>query len=241
MNFPNAKEIFTTGVPKSGNTWLNRLLSDMFQAPLQNNHDEPVEYYGINHYRDNYVIRKLHMPYDPELSAYHCYDDNIRERCKKGTLIYIQRDPRAVMVSAMHYRGQNDLAGVIKQQCREYKPHATQNAYEAWCNSYLEHPENCDYIVKYEDLHKQPIEELQNIFGIVTGKSIQDSWIEQVIERQSFDNVKNEDKHFYFKGKPDTWKRYFNYETGKYITEKLGEFMLKNDYISSLNWYKNWD
>ena len=72
-NFPEAKEVFTTGIPKSGNTWLNRLLSDALRAPLQNDHDEPIQYYGLDDYDDKYVVRKLHMPWDSEIQAYHCY------------------------------------------------------------------------------------------------------------------------------------------------------------------------
>jgi len=237
MNFPDSKEVFTTGVPKSGNTWLNRLLSDLFKAPLQNNHNEPIQYYGIGEYQTDYVIRKLHMPWDAEISAYHCYDDDIRDRCVKGTLVFIHRDPRAVMTSAMHYRNSTDLMGVIKQQTREYKPQATQNAYEAWVNSYLQ-SDKADFIITYEGLHDDGVAILRRIYEKVAGVSPDDGWVEDVIARQSFKKIQSENTDFYWKGRKDSWREFFKYEHGKFITEKLGEFMHLHGFIDDLNWYK---
>ena len=238
-NFPNAAEVFTTGIPKSGNTWLDRLLSDMLSAPAQCNHDEPIDYYGIGDYKDDYVVRKLHMPWDPEIQSYHCYSDDIRERCLKGKVVFIHRDPRGVMVSAMHYRNTEDLMGVIKQQTRDYKPQATQNAYEAWANSYLE-SDKADVVVTYEDLFRNGVPTLERIINAVRrdGDVFTREWLSAVYERQSFDNIKHENTDFYWKGRPDTWRSYFTYDTGKLITEKLGEFMLLHGFETDLDWYK---
>lgn len=237
-NFPNAVEIFTTGVPKSGNTWLNRLLSDLFHAPLQNNHDEPIQYYGVGEYREDYVIRKLHMPWDSNIQAYYCYDDDIRERCAKGWLVFIHRDPRAVMVSSMHYRNSTDLAGVINQQCREYMPGATQNAYEAWVNSYLK-SDKANYIITYEELHRNPVDFLYAVYSQIDDEKVDRTYFEDVVERQSFKNIHHENEKFYRKGEVNDWKNYFTYETGKLITSKLGEFMFTYGYINDMEWYKD--
>ena len=100
MNNKNRIEIFITAYPKSGSTWTWRLLCDIFDAPLQNDYGQKINYIFPKE-RDNnkYVIRKLHMPYDSSLPTYSIYSDNLRERCKKGYLIFIHRDPRSVICS----------------------------------------------------------------------------------------------------------------------------------------------
>jgi hypothetical protein len=42
------KEIFTAGYPRSGSTWLNRLLGDLLDSPLQvpNTPSAELEYFG---------------------------------------------------------------------------------------------------------------------------------------------------------------------------------------------------
>ena len=125
------KEIFTTGYPKSGNTWLIDLISYMLEAPSSK--DVNIKPKTLKD--DKYVVYKLHIPQDPELPSYYCYTDELRDRIKKGELIFIHRDPRSVMVSAWHYgvmidipdtkceyrKAHNNLYDVILQQMVPYK------------------------------------------------------------------------------------------------------------------------
>jgi hypothetical protein len=235
----NRKEIFTTGYPKSGNTWLWRLLCEIFDAPLQNNDNLPITYiFPKERDREKYVVRKLHMPMDKDLPTYSIYSDDIRERCKKGYLIFIHRDPRSVVCSSMNFKNDFDLKKAVISLCDESNSDIMiYSHYLKWVNSYLEQKENCDVIIKYEDLLENPLCELRKIVDVIE-TNINDNKIKEAININNFDQLKKENPTFYWKGKTDTWKEYFNQEMGKYLTVYMGDFMLKYGYIASLDWWK---
>jgi hypothetical protein len=225
-------EIFTTGYPKSGVTWLNNLLGDMFQCKVTDVNNNIARDF-TNGKESEYQVLKLHMPYDKNIQSYYCYEDQVRERCKKGKLIFIHRDPRAVFISAMHYRQVKEYDIYKEYGLQDYYNH-TCTHYEAWVNSYLE-SDKADYILTYEDLHKNSLFELaeiQHLFNVNHSRE----YIDKVIKRHTFKNYS--ENRFYWKGKIDTWKQYFTQDMGKFITQKLGNFMLKHNYIQDMQWWK---
>jgi hypothetical protein len=233
-------EIFTTGYPKSGSTWLDRLLCELLQAPLQNLPTEPMTHYTKD--AGKYVVRKLHMPWDAKMPSYHCYTDETRERIKKGKLIFIYRDPRAVVCSATHYRNQDldkDLMGTIKQTCSDYAD-GSMTQFEAWNNSY-HNTKRADIITTYENLHTHwapTLWEIGKRLGENWDRFGDNTWIEQCYRKVHFKNLQKENKFFFWQGKVDGWKQYFKREHGRVITHYLGAYMMRHGYIRDMEWYK---
>ena len=151
-------EIFVTGFPRSGNTWLNRLLSDLFNAPQQDTPESVVFPNFAEVIEDKYVVRKTHW-----------YRWQYKENGYNGQpayVVWVHRDPRDMVVSMMHYRGVTDLQGVIKSI---ENPGRDKVGFAAFVSGWLENPP--DYRTSYEDLHKRPEELLHNIHTTISGVS----------------------------------------------------------------------
>jgi hypothetical protein len=228
-------EIFTTGFPRCGNTWLDRLLSDMLRSPLQPIPNEQIEYFGPSPHDGDYVIRKTHW-YGNEYSGVGHYG-------KPSKIVWIQRDPRDMIVSMMFYRNvQPDLISVMDSVVFD-RPHDKIGAhgYRAFMQSWLEPSPfdyKFDYMTRYELLHTQPYVELQHIAEAVTGDILDKEWVEGVIWRQRFDRWANKYEHSMRKGEAGDWKNHFKRKHGEYITEAIGDLMLSQGYIDDLGWWK---
>ncbi|MHC4748326.1 MAG: sulfotransferase domain-containing protein [Planctomycetota bacterium] len=225
------KEVFTAGFPRSGNTWLDRLLSDMLKAPLQTLPNEVIEYFGPDPHDGDYVVRKTHW-YAKEYSGvgYHG---------QPSKLIWIIRDPRDMIVSMMFYRNvQPDLIGVMDSALFN-KPHGVleEHGYPTFVDGWLR-AQTFDYMTRYELLHSQPFEELQNIAKAITGDTLPDDWVKGVIHRQRFDRWAPRYEHSMRKGVAGDWENHFKREDGKYITDAIGHMMFSQGYIDDLDWWK---
>ena len=101
-------EIIVTGYPKSGNTWLSRLLGDILNSPVTGRDDYeavPISQEGLDRSGD-YTIIQLHLVPDCSnhnnqfiTNRFHiCPDNHTDEK-----IVIPIRDPRDVAVSCMHY------------------------------------------------------------------------------------------------------------------------------------------
>lgn len=208
------QDIIVVAQPRSGITWLNKLLGDALSSGLvayDRDGIDPPLFFGPRQDGD-YLIRKSHYA-----QSYN------------APVVFLQRDPRDVAVSRMHYRKMTDLGAVIK----------TMHTYESW----MQEMESHGWTVKtsYEMLHESPAGELDRIIAIVTGKIITWKWGHKVSERQHIDNVRKEHPHSVRKGIVGDWKNHFTCALGEQITELLGDFMLEQGYITGLDWWKELD
>lgn len=224
-------EVFTTGFPRSGNTWLDRLLSDLLSAPLQTKPKELIEFFGIK--RDgNYMVRKTHW-YASQYSG-EGYAG------KPSKMIWIQRDPRDMAISVMFYRKVfPDLMGVLKSICLGGRPHPEiplvgyRGFLEGWLSS-----KKYDYMTKYELLHSNPVEELFEMYHVITGKQCTFKWAQSVVSRQEFTKWAPKYEHSMRKGKVGDYKNHFKQEHGKFMSDTIGDLMIDQGYIDDLDWWK---
>ncbi len=93
----NKKNIIVVGYPKSGTTWLSRLVAELVQCPLQGD-------WGFDH------IQALYKEGDDRVSDFQCYKSHhtyqeLPEVSKEAIykVIYIVRDPRDIAISGKHY------------------------------------------------------------------------------------------------------------------------------------------
>jgi len=235
------KEIFTVGYPRSGSTWLNRLLSDLLCAPLQPAPGMAIDYFGPpNKRRDDIVIRKIHWSKEEFDSGEH-YNGTQGNDVR---VIFIQRDPRDVAVSAMYYRRvQPNLISVIKtievgrgiMPPEEFRIYHNAGWYEHFVKEWLG---NANFHLRYEDLHRN-IDVLRNAIMALTDDGISYDEINAALDRQSFSKHVANYKHAMRKGIVGDWKNHFTKESGELMDDLLGEFMLDHGYIHSRGWWRN--
>lgn len=215
------KEIYVVGRPRSGTVWLNRLVADALDSPLQvksPNAEAPV-YCGPG--RDGgYVVRKAHG------------------EKKFAPTVFIQRDPRDVAVSTMYYRHQTDLFPVVKQMC---EPHST--SYEYHIRMWLDDREKAEVYTRYERLKRQPVQELRAILLKLIPLNISLLHVENIIKRQSFAAIKAADTegryaHSMRKGVVGDWRKHFTWEIGQYMQKHMGNLLIEQNYVQERHWWK---
>lgn len=216
------KKVYVNAHPKSGTTWLIHLLCDLLDSPQTGIELSHPLVWGPRQ-DGGYQIIKQHSSYE--------------DIPKDGMIVFLQRDIRDVIVSFHFYNGGTEdesIEGMLNTVLHEYT-----EFYEGWINTGSNHG-----IIKtsYEKLKEYPVEELKRIGYLISGKSYSDERIKKTIERQNIENMRNQlGAHFVRKGIVGDWKNYFNKRLCKKITNQIGDLMIKQGYINSLNWWKDFE
>jgi hypothetical protein len=96
----NKKRIIVCGYPKSGNTWLTRLIADVVNCPVSGFWCEPfnpeIAVEGGDR-ESEWICFKAHHSYTQLLETLNIYGNGTEK------IVYIYRDPRAVATSACNY------------------------------------------------------------------------------------------------------------------------------------------
>lgn len=180
-------EILVVGFPKSGNTWLTRLLSAALDWPVRGiGAARPLAEQGEDH-KDGHVIRQLHLlpkHEGPRLGAVpHQYTLNIDAVNGHHKIVHIIRDPRDVAVAVDHYWG-------IKNLHRTITGVLATGEHPLWGCGWIEYVEAWRAVAlpvietRYERLHEDAAGELARILnqcGLSAAKPISD-----VVEQESF-------------------------------------------------------
>lgn len=228
-------DVYTTGYPRSGSTWIGRLLSDLLDCPLSNVQpvDPPMDMQFCQHDGGKYVVRKTHW------------------LCNQwpgdGKIVLVQRDPRDIAISAMFYRNLKptieNLSGVISWMCSDIRDQPEKymmfheaGHYEKFIRCWLLD----DRIIetKYELLQKQPILELRRLGIALTGKARPDWQLQEIVQRQSFERWAPKFKHSMRRGVVGDWKKYFKKRHGEVINKCLGQLMMDTGYIDNFDWWR---
>ena len=217
------QSIYTTSAPRSGATWTNRLLSDLFNAGMQTLPGNTVQFWGDG-WDSRYVIRKTHS-----LATL------------PGLVIYIQRDPRDVVASRMNYRCLDSIEQVLGGMDRkdDFNSFTEYGLFvEAWLGRL--HQDNV-MMIKYEDLHYKPRETLAQVVSWIGNDVNAKNKISMVMQRQCFDVAlaRLGDPHSMWRGIVGNWENFFTRDIGKRFDEYLGDLMLQLNYIESRDWWKS--
>lgn len=223
-------EVIVTAYPKSGVTWLLHLVCDLLEAQHQDTPQmEPLSYgHPVS---GGWVVRKTHYPYWEQAIPI----------LKNKVVVLIQRDPRDIVVSAMHYGGANDLKRSINSM--------VGGSYVDYLESWLKPAEPLKVkkliVTRYERLHSHPYSELKGILSHLLRNPLStpsDDRIQQAIARQSFENMSkqfDDGGHFMRKGIVGDWRNHFDRETAQMFNDHFGKFMLSQGYVDDLNWWKD--
>jgi hypothetical protein len=222
------KDIYVVEHPRSGATWLQRLLSDILKANLISAFNYPGEYtpqyWGEGEPENIYRIFKSHS------------------KTRQGTSIFVYRDPRDMFVSAWHYnnRGMSLYEKIERYLTQEYyNPDADsygryQTFMGIWYRTGL-----AEAMVKYEDLHLDPLKHLFRVIVLATGERISVQDINNAYfrhERSHELNLHPELAHSMWKGQIGTWREYFTQREADLVQYYLGDMMLDIGYIDGPEW-----
>ena len=241
------KNIVIVGYPKSGTTWLSRLVAELIQCPLQGD-------WGFN------TIDALFKEGEDRESPFDVYkthhtNDKIKQvsDLEIYQTIYIVRDPRDVTVSGIHYfdflayrkasvkkwklglfkkvilkeiseekKKKLMIAAVLKGDKRLNKWLAT-----SWY-SHLEGFQNTTaLIIRYEDLQENPFEVSKQLLNFL-GAEKDETHIIKSIKKQSFGAKQKELKerdhptqNLMRKGKQGDWKKQLTRDESQLFTKVL--------------------
>jgi len=214
-------QIVVAGYPKSGNTWITRLVAELVGCPAKgfwgecDNPDIAIE--GQERVSE-YSCYKSHHQYHELMAAQDDTDVKI---------IYVIRDPRDVAISACGYFSDLDIsngeAGSALLDMPEFSRMQNMvisgdNGVHHWCRiSWRDHVivflQNQIFYVKYEDALDNPMTQCKRILKYLEIER-SDEHIRSAIEKQSFkvkkkkfDDAGDKLKSWFMRsGEKDQWK-----------------------------------
>jgi hypothetical protein len=185
------KTIYVAGYPKSGTTWLTRLLGDALDSPTGASvpEEDAAEPASGGHDRPGpYIVRKGHYRLvscgggGPVVPGPHqlCF------ACLIDPLFFIIRDPRDIAVSAAHFHNR-PLEVVVDQMVRgELYNLPPWNEY---VRDWVQSPEGGVVCLRYETLLRSPVFRLGFMLS-VAGIEVERWRLRTAVVRQSFAQMK---------------------------------------------------
>ena len=256
----NKEPILVIGFPKSGNTWLARMLAEATASKI--NAGNPIDDADNSLTRTGmYLVYKLHDRGDMVLP-------------RNARIVYVVRDIRDVLVSAFffnnrficedwvklvgNWHGMRVLARIyFRHQIRRMNQHWCGNEYSGlrnlvcrkkntigdWSSHILlwtKHPDAL--VVRYEDLLRDTEGELKKI---LRGLSIEvdDKTLKETIENQSFEKKKakfftsgdSRNSQFMRSGRAGGWRDFLSPSILKRIESTHGSVMSEYGYVLESN------
>ena len=245
--------IFVAGYPKSGTTWLTRLLGEVLHSPTGGSiprlDNTEIATEGQDRV-SNYVIRKGHFVIDQENTSKwgtraHLLSPNDLTIFQA---VHIVRDPRDIAVSAAFHWSMS-MNQIVHNMIKGSNNFRFCGPWAEYVDSWID-VDPAVLIVRYEDLLLDGITTISRIlreFEITPNKRK----IEEAYEKQKFSvrkahvekfgasyplgldfNVK-----FMRKGESGDWVNYFNKQLAFEAEVHFGSLLRKFGYESDINWW----
>jgi hypothetical protein len=243
--------IFVAGYPKSGNTWLTRLLADVLDSPSGGCRpiDDDAEVATEGQDREGkYIVRKGHFrPVENNEGPIVPKEHKLAwKRITTQKVVLIYRDPRDVLVSGAHYwrRDQAEHWDMIRTGHGSMRLHGPWDWYmDEWLRF-----EGEPWFVKvsYESLLKNTYYAICYVLSKLRIDIPVYSHVESAIQRQSFEEKKKAlvkkphnpkynskfHRHFMRKGQAGSWKDELNPILAMAVVEMFGDTMRRLGYVS---------
>lgn len=188
------KDVAICSYPKSGNTWISRLLGDALNSPVTGiGSAHPIAEEGLDR-TGPFVVRQLHLRPDYTIlhgPAIHNAWTFAPMCCAGEKMITILRDPRDVAVSVWKYWEMENLEAAIRAMGEGLNPLKSVGPWAAFVTAWLDCPTPV-VRVWYEDFVRDTIFELSELLSILDLPVLAEDGLFGVVERQAFANRKKE-------------------------------------------------
>lgn len=246
--------IYCFGYPKSGTTYLSRLLGDILNSPVGCAYapadDSCIATEGKNRKGKHYIRQGHSIPVDNMESnlvipvmGQLAYKNLTNER-----VIYMTRDPRDIVVSAKHHWG-NSIADTIRLAFAGEFPLDWGGGFIPYLKAWEDAPFNY-YTTTYEDLLTNTLKETRKLLRGILHLPIH---TRRAIHRQSFAVRKKWTKehgedltygrtfqyNFLRRGQIGSWRDEMDVESRELMQEYFGDWLLSHGYITGPEWIKN--
>jgi hypothetical protein len=167
ISFPNRKQVIIVGFPRSGNTYISRLLGTLLNAPVTGAYNaKPLAEEGLNR-KSDYVVRQLHLQPKSNCTSQQAIASGwifCTNNWKTERIIHIVRDPRDVTVSAHFYWKRKNLTDTIRCVAEGKHP-IPGGCWSSFVDSWSAHvPSNPHiYEIRFRDLIEGPHTTLQSL------------------------------------------------------------------------------
>jgi len=241
------------GYPKSGNTWLSRLLGDALDSPVARWKGAlPLATEGENR-KGPHTVYQLHLrPVDETCDELvptawkMCLGNYDGER-----LVFVVRDPRDVTVSVWKYWQMPSLDAALQavtQGDNPVKPHGPWLSYiKRWFTCGLVFP-----MVRYEDIHADALGTLKGLILALGIALPSDKVLTAAIQRQSFEEkrkaigIDGHDRPYgqviqlrnLRRGKVGDWKNHFRRGQAEIAEAHFGEGLERLGYEDNRDWWR---
>jgi hypothetical protein len=242
--------LFVVGIPKSGTTWLEKMLSSypgysellIPEATLISPAQWDMPDTTFTRMRNMLVLSKMHMagtPHNANLLAnsdipYAILYRDLRDVCISN-YYYVRLTP-------WHYQ-HDDL---INKTLGEYIDGWIENSLPGFCRwvdswDDVRNPER-SIMVRYENILDNPHETLRRILELYELPAT-DERINDMVEKNSFDRLsggraagQEKNNSFFRKGKAGDWKNHFTDDQKAAFKRIGGEWLIRHGYESDLDW-----
>lgn len=244
--------IYCLGWPKSGTTWLSRLLGDILDSPVGSAYPHAdsscIATEGQNRTGKHQIRQGHSIPVDVEsdllipVMGQLAYKNLTDER-----VIYMTRDPRDVIVSAHHHwRHGESMTDTIKMAATGTFPLSWGGGLIPYLKAWEEAP--FDYLTTtYEDLLADTVGEVKKLLQGITYGNIR---MRLAIRRQSFSERKkwtlengqdlnyglSFQYNFLRRGQVGSWRDEMDMKSRFLMQEYFGDWMWEHNYIKGLEW-----
>lgn len=229
-------DVFIVGYPKSGNTWFQNLVAGVI--------------YGIDPEYAPYSLVSDLIPghrkrYYRRYRTPMFFKSHYLPRPEYKRVVYLLRDGRDVMVSCFHHlravRGKEiDFLKVVQGEERIFPYETWHEHIERWFSN----PYDAEMLViKYEDLKKDPVNELQR-FCIFVDVEREASFLEKIAQKASFEKMRHKetlygidnpnwskDQHFIRRGQVGSYKSEMAPEILEMFLHEAGDTLKSHGYL----------
>lgn len=203
------QHIWVASYPKSGNTWVRFLLSNLIFRPVTDS--QSIEQMVPDIHRPQ-KDRKVYCFHDTIFVKTHWkYDSEIKAKYPTKGAIYIVRNPLDVIASHINYFGLKDAS--LQNERSAFVDTFIQNAgHPRWFHfnmgSWIENVQSWAFtkhgfpilVLRYEDLKSDPQASVRKMAQFLSLEKTQDE-IDQAIHRSSFSSLKSLEEKELDKGK----------------------------------------
>lgn len=247
------RTIYVAGYPRSGTTWLTRLLGDILNCPTGGTLPEYDRTEPAMEGRDRpgpFVVRKGHFELvdepGPVVPRPHFLN---YKKLANEDVVFITRDMRDIICSVRHYWNMSSIAATIHNMAEGIGVRNYGRYMNTWLATDFDFVKT-DYVALWNDARGEIVRIVEAL-----GERVDMERLPGILERQSFGARKKHAElfgdtlplgkayhvRFYRRGGIDGWREQFTRRDGKLCQQHFGSIMAELGYVNDALWWEQLD